>query len=481
MYDERKERFTLKDVIIQVLFVGVFVFLLMWLFPMKSDVKKALSPLYDQIFNQNVTSMKEAAISYYTTPRLPKNIGDEEKMTLAEMLASNIVLPFVDRKGNQCDLYGSYVSITKMNEEYILKVNLKCGDQEDYLLVHLGCYNYCDNGICEKQDDPVVEQPVIDNNKPSTPTNPTNPSKPDPKPDEKPDPQPVVKDEYLYEYVKITNGKWGEYSGWSDWTTNVITQTDYRAVETKTETEKTYKIDKVTTYEPVYGTKRVQTGTKQVQTGTKTETYTEKELVTKTRQVPVYTTQKIPKTEPVYKNTTVENCKTVNVPKEQKQTQYKNIKVGTSFKKVCNDTCKMEQVPVYERVPYTTTTTVMVAEKQCTQSTEKIRVGTKTVYETKEIQTGTKTEQYQEYETVTKTRQVPVYSQVPVYNTITVQTGVKPVTKEVKTPVETKVTYYRSRTREYISGSVDTKWSKSQNDNSLLSQGYTLTGNSKKA
>ncbi len=138
MYDERKERFTVKDLLIQVLFVGIFIFLLVWLFPLKSDVNKrfdkldnlnnSLSPLYDQIFNQNVMIMKDAAITYYTTPRLPQKVGSEEKMTLSKMLDENLVLPFVDKDGKQCDLMESYVSVTKMDDEYILKVNLKCGE-----------------------------------------------------------------------------------------------------------------------------------------------------------------------------------------------------------------------------------------------------------------------------------------------------------------------------------------------------------------
>ena len=33
---------------------------------------------------------------------------------------------------------------------------------------------------------------------------------------------------------------------------------------------------------------------------------------------------------------------------------------------------------------------------------------------------------------------------------------------------------------EYIAGKTDTKWSTSQNDEYLLSQGYSLTGNSRK-
>ena len=255
MYEERRDKFSIKDILIQVLFVAIFIFLLMWLFPMKKDVKNALKnlnietanlqPLYDQIFNNNVQTMKEAAISYYTTPRLPEKIGDEKKMTLSDMLKNNLILSFADSKGKQCDLLESYVSITKMSDEYILKVNLKCSEQEDYILVHLGCYNYCDGGICEKKE----ETPVV---------NPTNPT-----PTPTPKPNPVVNDKYEYEYIKVTDGKWGDWSNWSDWTKNVITSTDYRVVETKTETETTYKDETKTVTVPVYGTKTVQTGTKQ--------------------------------------------------------------------------------------------------------------------------------------------------------------------------------------------------------------------------
>ena len=48
--------------------------------------------------------------------------------------------------------------------------------------------------------------------------------------------------------------------------------------------------------------------------------------------------------------------------------------------------------------------------------------------------------------------------------------------KQVK--VETKVKYYRYRTRELKSGSKDYKWSNC-NDTNLFELGYNLTGNKK--
>lgn len=164
MYTESRNSFSIRSVILQFLFVALLVFILIWLFPTKTDMKKAtssgdnkkvqetdLSVLYDRIFNDNLTSMKEAAQSYFTTERLPLKEGDTVKLTLKQMLDKKIILPFTDKNGNQCDTKASYVSVTKKGNEYVMKVNLKCGSEEQYLLVYMGCYDYCSLTICEKK------------------------------------------------------------------------------------------------------------------------------------------------------------------------------------------------------------------------------------------------------------------------------------------------------------------------------------------
>ena len=182
MYDER-ERFSIKDVVLQVILVVLFVFLLLWLFPTKSyvdnKIDSKLTPFYNQIFTTNINNMKEAAISYFTTSRLPKNIGDKERLTLSEMLDKKLLISFLDSNNKKCSLTDSYVEITKMDDEYILKVNLSCSDNSDYILVHLGCYNYCQSGLCEKQE---TVKTTTDTKKPSV--------------------TPVTNKQYEYEYVK---------------------------------------------------------------------------------------------------------------------------------------------------------------------------------------------------------------------------------------------------------------------------------------
>ena len=272
MYEERRESFSIRDLLLQILFIVLFVFILIWLFPTKRYLKEyvkdsnvetkvesgydldKLAVLYNQIFANNVATMKDAAIGYYTNERLPQNVGDSEKMTLQQMYDKHLVLKLTDKDGNACDPIRSYVEITKYEDEYRLKVNLSCGSEEDYIIVYLGCYDYCEGtGVCEK--------------KPTT-TKPTKPTTPEKEPEKDPeDPKKKV-----CEYKKVTDGKWSEYGNWSEWTKEKITETDSVDVETKTE--------------------KVVTGytTKKVKVGTKTETYIEKYEYVK--YIKDYTTEK---------------------------------------------------------------------------------------------------------------------------------------------------------------------------------------------
>ena len=223
MYEERKESFSVRSLILQILFVVLTVFLLLWLFPTKNYVKdyandaftEKLQPLYNQIYSQNITTMKEAAISYFTTDRLPSKVGESVTITLKEMQDKKLVLDLIDSNNKKCDVEKSSVKVEKLDNEYLMTVKLECSDASNYIEVHLGCYDYCKaSGVCEKKETPVIK-----------PTNPTKPV--------------ISEKKYQYEYEKITDGKWGDFGEWSQWSKDTITKTEYRNVETKEVTKKT--------------------------------------------------------------------------------------------------------------------------------------------------------------------------------------------------------------------------------------------------
>ena len=136
--EERKGSFVL-ELLLKLLLIVAFVCLLIWIFP----TKKALDPLFQDVFRNNVHTMRDAADSYFTNERMPKNVGDKVKLTLDEMLDMHLILPFVDKYGKECDRYNSYVEITRLETEFEMKVKLVCSKEDAYIIVKIGCDDPC--------------------------------------------------------------------------------------------------------------------------------------------------------------------------------------------------------------------------------------------------------------------------------------------------------------------------------------------------
>lgn len=493
MYEDRRETFTVKDVFLQLLFIVLLVFILIWLFPTKgylerkldgieSSIDGKLQPLYTRLFTDNIITMKDAAKSYFTNPRLPQNVGDTAKLTLSDMYEKGLLLDLVDSNNKSCDATKSYVEVTKMDEEYQMKVTLSCSDKEAYIIEYMGCYDYC-NGLCTKEEAEIIRTG-------GTPT---------------PTPTP---DRYRYQYVLTTGGSCTKYGSWSDWTTNVIEENSNTKVETKTEKvvdhyEKEYKVvdtkyvDQVY-YEDVYygySTKTIK----------KTTTYNY--TTTTTTQVLSYGTRTIQKTTVYdYKYTQVATgvnwvdagrTESRNALSDTATAQYSLI--STRQELDCTNACRYVNIYVYsvkKAVPVYTTT------KECTKGTDNGSGCVVVDYVTENYcPTGTDNGSGCVITNVDKKCaqgtdtgsgcQVVEYVKQNYCSSNGTDTGSGCVVKVKKTKkvaelvygwvdsdkaVYKNVTYYRSASRTCTGATVDYKWSESNNDASLKAQGYTLTG-----
>lgn len=145
--NERGYRFSIVDIIVKLIFAALFIFILIWLF--EKNVPN-MKPFYSNVFRENIKYMQEAGESYFTDDNLPKEIGDTNRISLADMFDKKLVLPFVDEDGNSCNQYDSYVSVTKTDNGYELKTNLVCNKESNYTVKILGCHNYCKDALCSK-------------------------------------------------------------------------------------------------------------------------------------------------------------------------------------------------------------------------------------------------------------------------------------------------------------------------------------------
>lgn len=217
MDKERRKSTFIRDILIKILLIVLFVFLLTFLFPMPN-----LTTFYDAVFNDNVQTMKDAAEKWFTTERMPKEVGDEETLSLQDLLDKKLILPFLDKDGKECDTKKSYVTVKKEETEYTLKIYLSCNGKSDYIIEPIGCYNFCSDGSCEKPavttdektGDIVINKPIVNN----TPSNNT----------------PVNTDKYKLQYLytrTIKDGKWttGSYQDTKEKESSTV-----KLVDTKT-------------------------------------------------------------------------------------------------------------------------------------------------------------------------------------------------------------------------------------------------------
>ena len=220
----------IRDLLVKLLLIAIFVFLLIKLLPIPN-----LTAFYDGVFSNNLNAMKDAAKSYYTVERMPSETGSSTKMTLQQMLDQNLLLPFVDKDGNACDTKKSYVKVTKGDTEYELKVSLTCDGETKYIIEKIGCYDFCKGASCTETKKEEVKTNT-DNNGNITVTNPDG--------------------TYIteYEFVKrLSDEQWKT----GEWTVTKLEETDdIKLVDTKTEYTGQKKVDTNTTLykEVAYGT-----------------------------------------------------------------------------------------------------------------------------------------------------------------------------------------------------------------------------------
>ena len=148
MYSNEKKGFSLLDLIVKIIFAALFIFILVWLFQKKVP---NMVPFYSNVFRENIAYMQSAGESYFTDDKMPTEVGQEEKITLDSMIQKKLIIPFVDEDGNACNVYESYVSMTKTDIGYELKTNLVCPKESDYTVKILGCHTYCKDAACQKR------------------------------------------------------------------------------------------------------------------------------------------------------------------------------------------------------------------------------------------------------------------------------------------------------------------------------------------
>ena len=259
MYTEEydKRPFPFRDFLLKFIIIVVFALFLVWLIPKfispKTTKQEASS---SKVFQKNLVTMKSASINYYSEKENLPTDGNKEVITLKQMISKRMLTAFTDKNGKACDVNKSYSEITSDNGEYILKVKLKCSDEEDYVLTKLGSYSYCTSEICEKDlsktdtksDNSTVENNSSDNDIKTDDVETPNTSDDNSNQDNSTASNSTVS--YLYEYQKTTAGS---FSAWTDWSGKSKNSERYKDVTCALNDSDCLKEIKISTRKEVIG------------------------------------------------------------------------------------------------------------------------------------------------------------------------------------------------------------------------------------
>jgi len=445
MYEENR-KFSWTDFLIKVIIFIIFILFVMWLLSLSTKgLSNSLNVLTDNIMSENINQMKEVGQEYFTIERLPSKVGEVEKITLQQMYDKHLILEIKDKDGNACSANDSYVSVEKLETEYEMKVYLDCGKDTKYIISKMGCTEICSNNECNI----TVEEEENTSNKGNTSSKKTE-----------------------YQYSLSTNGTWGNYGAWSEWSTTKVTATDSKQVETKVEKIGTDYVTTATKTENVAyssitcpsgytlsnGTCYKTTSSTDKVNPTCPSTYNGYPLSYRNKFDCVYA-KEVKSQEPTYEFIKQDNYN--KMPEDTSTRHYEKVSVSDDL--VCGNSCskvttytvnvyeivyKTEIVPVYRDATCKSGYTYNLSLDKCTKTS----YGTTT---TGAIKT------------------CPVFTKENANKTGCIQTT---IVDSIRTEYK-DVVYYRFRTREY-NESTNTiyKWSTSKNDKTLLDAGYKLTG-----
>ena len=131
--DDIKVRVDWKNLLIKLVLIILAVLLIIWFFPMPK-----LDTFYNKIYNENLESMKKVSENYFVGNKLPEATGSTVTLKLQDMLDKKLITSFTDKNNNECSTTNSFAQVTKTEDNnYVLKVQLSCDEQTDYILENL--------------------------------------------------------------------------------------------------------------------------------------------------------------------------------------------------------------------------------------------------------------------------------------------------------------------------------------------------------
>lgn len=99
--------------------------------------------------SKQLDELENATLKYLTVDNLPKEINSSKTIRLKILKNKGLVKEIRDSENNVCNASDSYAEVTRLDDNYAVKLTLSCGSNKDYRIIYVGCFEECNGGICK--------------------------------------------------------------------------------------------------------------------------------------------------------------------------------------------------------------------------------------------------------------------------------------------------------------------------------------------
>lgn len=157
-----QKRFFNKGLITKIVIVLLCVILLIFLFfKIKNSFQNKDNGLL--VFNNNVSIMREAGeIHFFQNGNTPSEVGKSSVITVKDLIANNLLTDIKDKNGDTCGYTASYVSLTRGESDYTMKIYLSCPSIENTVTTYYDLEGNC--LTCNGEDYTPIDIPTNNDN-----------------------------------------------------------------------------------------------------------------------------------------------------------------------------------------------------------------------------------------------------------------------------------------------------------------------------
>lgn len=107
----------------------------------KTTVKSSLS--------SQMASLQEATLKFANDGNLPTAPYASKTVRLKELQEKGMIGTLKDSKGNECSTSGTFARITKLENNYMTRLNVICNKKTESKTIYIGCFSDCPSGkVC---------------------------------------------------------------------------------------------------------------------------------------------------------------------------------------------------------------------------------------------------------------------------------------------------------------------------------------------